>query len=314
MSDALVLLAILAAFYLHDCSLWVDRATVVFLTRGLRGWHPLQSRPLFTGGTKGLLPSFRLPPLTPVYLCPPVPTDSAPVLPLDRRLDLRTLRDDLTRFTGQALALRLLCNIFFLHLFAVVPGTMLLWSLEALWFPLLAILALLVFTIALEFRRLHARLWPDHAAARRSELIHMALYPPAALRAHDWLAHRVCSAYHPVAVAAVLCAPAVFAAFAARRLRYLRHPLPGETTHAESAAAEVDAVSHTVAAAGLDPETLLCPPPRVDATSLAYCPRCHTAYAISAGTCADCPAVALTPYVSDLQPGDVVPAHARTRA
>jgi hypothetical protein len=71
MSDSFILLLVLAGFYLHDCSLWLERDTVAFFATGLRRWRPVRPHPLLSGTNKGLLLSFRLPPLTPVYLSHP---------------------------------------------------------------------------------------------------------------------------------------------------------------------------------------------------------------------------------------------------
>jgi len=86
MSDSLVLLLVLAGFYLHDCSLWLERDTVAFVATGFRQWRPVRPHPLLSGAAKGLLPSFRLPPMTPVYLSYPwriavSPTHVCPVSP-----------------------------------------------------------------------------------------------------------------------------------------------------------------------------------------------------------------------------------------
>ena len=71
MNDSLILLLVLVGVYLHDCSLWLDRDTVAFIATGFRRWRPVRPHPLLSGAAKGLLPSFRLPPLTPVYLSYP---------------------------------------------------------------------------------------------------------------------------------------------------------------------------------------------------------------------------------------------------
>jgi hypothetical protein len=86
MSDVAVLVLVLCVFYLHDCSLWIERDTVVFLARGARRWRPMFPHRLLSGGRKGLLLSLRLPPLAPVYLAFPSrialsPTHVAPILP-----------------------------------------------------------------------------------------------------------------------------------------------------------------------------------------------------------------------------------------
>jgi len=264
----------------------------VFVTRGLRGWRFVQPHPLLSGAAKGLLLSFRLPPLTPVYLCETWPQ----VACIDSSLNLRALRDDLDRFAVCGIFLRVLCNTLFAYLFIVLPTIMLMWSVTVLWPTLLTALVVLVVPLAVEFRDLHAWLWPTNVSDRRGELAHMVLYPPAAIRAHDWIAHRLCRPYHPLAVAAVLCPSPVFAQFAARELRRLHHPLATETVQPHLRTDEIVAVRRVLEAEGLRPDNLLAPPPHVDASSVSYCPRCETAYTLSAGTCVDCPGVSLIPY------------------
>jgi len=293
MSDALVLLAVLGAFYLHDCSLWLPRDATVFLTHGLGGWRPVRPSPLLSGGEKGLILSFRWPPLAPVYLC----LGRIPAGRLSVALDVGALSQDLTRFTECASLLRILCNVLFVFLFGIVPVTVTWWSLTTLWPELLTVLVVLVVPIAVEYRDLHAWLWPVDTADRRSELAHIALYAPAALRAYDRLAHRLCASYHPLAVAALLCPPAIFRAFAGRAVRQLHHPLATESPLVDSPA-EMAAVEHLLRRAGLTAAELLRPPSRPDPSSHSFCPRCETAYAIPAGTCADCPGVALVPYLA----------------
>lgn len=291
MSDALVLLGVLAGFYLHDCSLWLPRDAVVFLTRGFQGWRPVRPSPLLSGGRKGLILSFRWPPLAPVYVCPGQRPDGGRPGPFE----VDALGQDLASFTKCAALLRVLCNLLFVYLFVVVPGAMLAWSLATLWPVLLSVLVALVVPIAAEYRDLHAWLWPAERAERRSELFHMALYAPAAMRAHDRLAQRLCAPYHPLAVAILLCSPEVFRAFAARTVRHLQHPLAAESPPPGSPV-EMAAVTQLLRRAGLTVPELLRPPARPDASSRSFCPRCEVAYALAGGTCADCQGVVLVPY------------------
>jgi hypothetical protein len=299
MSDVLVLVAILAAYYAQDCSLWLPRDAVVFF-RGLRGWRPHQPHPLLSGRAKGIVLSFRLPPLAPVYVCPGRSSSTG----RQTALSPGALERDLERFAERALHLRLLCNALFVYCFCTLPAAMLLWSLTVLWPVLLAALAVLVLSIAFGFWRLHTSLWPADASIRRSELAHMLLYPPAAMRAHDHLAHRVCVPYHPLTAAAVLCRPDVFAAFAAGELRRMLHPLATETAPTRD---EIAAVHDMLRRQNLRPGDLLQAPP-ADATSRAFCPRCLAAYAVAEGDCADCPGVGLVPHVPDVEPAATAPA------
>jgi len=292
MSDVFILLTVLAVFYAYDCSLWLPRNAVVFLTFGLRGWRPVQPHPLLSGGAKGLVVSFRLPPLTPVFLC-----EARPQVPcVGSSLDLAALRNDLACLAVCGALLRVLCNALFVYLFIVLPLAMLVWSVTVLWPTLLTALVVLVVPIAVEFRDLHAWLWPTDTSDRRSELAHIGLYPPAALRALDRIAHRLCRPYHPLAVAAVLSKPPVFAKFAARELRRLYHPLATDTAQPDLPSHEILAIRRALEAEGVRPDDLLAPPPHVDASSVSYCPRCESAYTLATGTCVDCPGVSLVQW------------------
>ncbi len=87
MSEVYVLILILYAFYLHDCSLWLERDTIAFFPRWTSGWQPRRPHPVLSGTAKGLLLSFRLPPLASVFLCYPwrvvfSPTHVGPTRPL----------------------------------------------------------------------------------------------------------------------------------------------------------------------------------------------------------------------------------------
>lgn len=306
MSDGLVLLGVLGAFYLQDCSLWLDRGATVFTTWSARRWRPVRPHAVLTGNSKGLVLSFRLPPLAPLFMCPPWhPTDTAPMSASVRfGMGLPAFRAELARFSDGAFVLRCLCNALFVYFFVVVPTAMIFWSLSALWPVLLSGLATLSLPAAFEFHDLHAWLWPTESSARRSELLHMALYPPAAIRAHGHLALRIAAPYHPIVVAAALCVPSDFTAFAGQYLRELRYPLLGDPApNIELHAAEARAVAAFLATLGVDPDSLLRPPVTADPDCLSWCPRCHAPYAISHGTCADCCGVALIPHPRDAVSG-----------
>jgi hypothetical protein len=214
-----------------------------------------------------------------------------------------SLRSDLTLLATTGRLLRVLCNTLFLYLFLVVPALLALFSLFRLWPILASVLGVLVLVIAVEFRDIHAWLWPVEKGARRSALTRMGFYPPTAIRAHDYLAHRLCAGYHPLTVAFLVCAPPVFHRFARQVVRQLHYPLAGSSPNPALAAteqwfrsAQEEAIRRALAACGLDIEAYLRPPARTGESGLAYCPRCDTEYAVAGGTCADCPGVALVSF------------------
>jgi hypothetical protein len=204
--------------------------------------------------------------------------------------------------------LRVLCNALFVYLFLVflvVPALMLFLSVARLWPALLTLLVALVLAIAIEYRRVHRRLWPVDRIERRNTLVHLCLYPPAAIRTYDALAHRLCAPYHPAAVAVVLCDAPVRDRFLRRLLLELRFSathasargIPDETTMWFRAALEAQ-LHCLLVEQGLQLAAYLDPPAQTDRSSLSYCPRCEVEYSVLAGTCSDCGGISLVAFAA----------------
>lgn len=392
MSDVYTLALVLCAFYLHDCSLWLERDTVAFFARWTSRWRPALPHPVLSGAIKGLLLSFRLPPLAPVYLCYPwraflSPTHLCPTMPpsdtehsatpqarqalqyedlqsvtvsegtvsvngrpfvrcqerhlatvladllkrliplpaparqeaitatLAATLDSDRLRSDLHTLANATFFLHILCNTLFLYLFVLSPALLAFFSLSLLWPIMLTALGMLVLTIAVEFHAIHTRLWPADTGDRRSALTRICFYPPIAIRANDFLAHRACAQYHPLAVAALLCDTPAYERFARQTVRQLHYPLvtdaPDPTVRATETwfrGAQAASMCRVLAARGRDLKEYLQPPPHTGASSLAYCPRCEAEYTVLSGTCSDCPGIALLPYNPARDPDTVASA------
>jgi hypothetical protein len=373
MSDSLLLLLVLAGFYMHDCSLWLERDTVAFIAMAFRRWRPVRPHPMLSGAAKGLLPSFRLPPLTPVYLSYPwriaispthvsaastaaatsapayayeaiqsvaatetaVTINGAPfvkcqepflatmtaeflrrLVPMSvkRRqtviakaiaagLDPGQLEKAIRSLARDGVVLRIYGNVLFVYLFVALPVAVAVLNLATTWPYLLGLLIVLAAVIAVEFWRLHAARWPTDRAARRSVLVRFCFFPPLAMRAYDFVTHRVAAHFHPVALAMVLADSRTADQVIRETLRHLRYPATSaeadpvaDATQAWFRAAEESALRTVLVARGLEPETYLAPPARVDEQSLTYCPRCETAYAVSSGMCSDCPGVVLEAF------------------
>lgn len=381
MTEIYLLLLVLFSFYLADCSLWLTRDTVVFLSTLGRAWRPTVPHALLSRKEKGLFLSFRLPPLAPVYLCRPLgvnvspqgfclappsagPEDAstAPLHPmrftelcsvtaedrtvhvnrrpyvhcqtpyqatqlarlltelaplsqdkraaslaqvLTRALDSGRIRAEVEVFRQDVLPLRILCNTLFLYLFGALPLFLAQYGPGTIYLRVLVTVILLVGTIAVEFFRIHKRHWPGERQERFATLLHFLLYPPAAIRAGDLLAHRLLPLAHPLAAAYVLCRPGTFDRFARRFLRRLYYPVPPPALEPQAAgvvawssALERDCVRAFLRAQRINGSALLQPPPRPDDQSLSYCPRCETSYTVHEGTCGDCPGVPLMPYLA----------------
>ncbi len=374
MNDSLVLVLVLVGFYLHDCSLWLERDTLAFIAAGFGRWRPVRPRPLLSGAAKGLLPSFRLPPLTPVYLsyawriaaspthvCSVSPTrmpatappyaydaieevaaadttvtvngvpfakcqepflaamtadflrrlvalsskrrDAALVKALAAALDPGRLEMAIRSLARDGFVLRVYCNLLFAYLFVGLPTAVACLNLVATWPYLLALLIVLAAVIGAEFHRLHAARWPVDRAGRRSVLVRLCFFPPLAMRAYDFLAHRIAAHFHPVALALSLADAGTADRVIRETLRHLRYPLTApdadpvaNATQAWFRATEESAIRTVLIARGLQPDMYLAPPARTDDEGLTYCPRCETAYALPSGLCHDCPGVALHAY------------------
>jgi len=78
MTEIYLLLLVVFSFYVTDCSIWLTRDTVVFLSSLGRAWRPTVPHALLSRKEKGLILSFRLPPLAPVYLCRPLGINISP--------------------------------------------------------------------------------------------------------------------------------------------------------------------------------------------------------------------------------------------
>jgi len=147
------------------------------------------------------------------------------------------------------------------------------------------------------FRRAYRVLYPDATDERFSQCLMVLLFSPAAMRAHDLLSRSLLERFHPVAVAATLCAGADFRRFARQILLDLQHPaLPlateGKPEHAAIEAAAraqtLAAVELTVRSAGATPAELTRPPLPLDPTCRAFCPRCHAQFTSPDLRCTDC--------------------------
>lgn len=234
---------------------------------------------------------------------PPSARQKAILASLAAATDIDRLRSDLTILADTAWLLRFLCNTLFLYVFLVVPALLAYLSLSLLWPILVTALGVQVLIIAVEYRDIHIWLWPEEKGARRSALSRIGFYAPNAIRAHDYLAHRACAGYHPLAVAMFICPSSVFDRFARQYVQQLHYPLAGSAVNPTATAteqwfrsAEEDAIRRALATWGLNLDTYLQAPARTEEGSLAFCPRCNTEYAVASGICADCPGVALIPY------------------
>ena len=155
----------------------------------------------------------------------------------------------------------------------------------------------------LSFYSAHSVLYPSCVKERRKRCAMMVLSPATAMRAPSTLSRNMFASFHPVAVAAVLCARQTFLEFA-RPFFLDLHSAPTESCAADSASFRTEqwfrdhlgsqllGVLHSV---GVEvAELVKAPLPDPDARS--YCPRCHSQFVLENGTCKDCGGLQLKPF------------------
>jgi hypothetical protein len=194
------------------------------------------------------------------------------------------------------LFLCLLCSALFGYLFVFVPIAVLQdlsWSFLryiGVWFFLVAL-------TALEFTRAWRLILPREGGSLFKQVLLMLVWPANAMHARNLLFRSLLSAYHPLAVARVLCRDATFTDFARHVLLDLRYPMPPVCPVDDPAAAQTERwfreklsaeLTAVVQKAGLDVEALCRPPAPEAAECRTCCPRCRGQYVLAAGTCWTC--------------------------
>lgn len=211
-------------------------------------------------------------------------------------------------FGKQSRILQFACNGLFAYLFLVVPLVVLLKGIVPTWPFLLVILLYFTSLISIEYWLLHRTLYPREREARWTRTLTMLISPPSAIRARDELSRDLLAAFDPVAVAKALCSRTEFEKLTARVIRALEHPLPTPSPGPQNDAALTEAyfraelrraLDAMLLEASEDPAYLSEVPERDSPDCHSYCPRCQAQYTEGAGTCADCPGLALQPFPDD---------------
>lgn len=212
---------------------------------------------------------------------------------LERSLDENDAAARLARFRSASLPLRVTASLLVLHLVGIAPAVALGRGLAGTWPWLLAGAVVLAAATVVFWARAHAAVRGERAGA--SELVALALTPPAAARGLDLLARDLFAGLHPEVVLRVACTAEVATRGIALAVRDARFPLPGDAP--DEAAAEIAAAHHeawrralevAVRRWGLDPEVLSGPPERGTGEVVAYCRRCGVGFTVAEGACADC--------------------------
>ncbi|HMS15215.1 MAG TPA: hypothetical protein PKA37_00135 [Planctomycetota bacterium] len=214
---------------------------------------------------------------------------------LDRALDLSAI---LSRHADAKIwdfPLRILTNLFTIHLLIVIPIALLTQGILASWHWLLPIAALLMVATVIVFLLAHRRLHPRDPGSRVQHAFLMLIFPPAACRAHDVLALDLFAGFHPVAIGAALLNKEDQVGWFSERLRDLSYPLfPTAPDGPEGKAVESfrilhrERVRHFVERLGFSSAILEeSAPPNPDGAK-SYCPRCHAGFIELPWECATC--------------------------
>ena len=211
----------------------------------------------------------------------------------------RTRLDRAVKVSRPALVV---CNLFFVFLFAVAPVLVRFFGLAPLIWPVVGALYGLAAVVSVLFYLAHRSLYPDERGERVLDVVKMMLCPPLAIRAVDMLTADAAGRASPLVVATTL-APEESAAFIRHFVRDLANPLARGTadplaeriaawhlaTHRELAVAHVERAAPEIAAA-------LFEPPEREGESEVWCPRCLAQFSEDHGTCPDCEGVGLARF------------------
>jgi hypothetical protein len=221
---------------------------------------------------------------------------------IEALLDSGAIEERLAAHRQHAGTVRWHSNLLLVYLFLLAPALILWRGLSLTWPFLLAALLLQMWLIVWRFRRAHRQLYPADSETRFAATITIVLSPMAAMRAPDVLIQDLLSEFHPLAVARVVCAPAIFEPLAARTLREAFYPLP-EEEDAGDLPEEAKwweerwrvALKRFVEKHVGKTDAILGAPPPEDACR-SYCPRCWSQYVVESGGCSDCGGLPLRPF------------------
>jgi hypothetical protein len=197
-----------------------------------------------------------------------------------QRFNLEKLDERLERYAKSAAYLETACFSLFFFVLLLAPAAVFFLGLSRTWFALLLYLVLSSAAIVWLFVAAYRRTYPER---RRWPLQHMATLgfsPFAGIRANDLLVADLAAEFHPVAVAQRLLPEEEFRSFARGELRKARF------LHSDEFLLRF--FFGFLPRHGVDPDSLLAPPPKKDRVSQSYCPVCLTEYVIAEGTCQDC--------------------------
>jgi hypothetical protein len=224
-----------------------------------------------------------------------------------RMTDAGRVRRELRRyalFAGPLGALRWQAHLLFAVVFGLLPSTVAVLPMRPFLPAGLVLLAGLLAIQVATFFYAHRRLRPRARGERWRSLLTMVFTPTASIRACDMVGKELLAAYHPLALAAVLCRGEERRRFARRVLLDYLHPMEPRHWSADADERAVTDGWHEmvlarlkalVRGAGMHAGELTAPPVMRDGSAKTYCPRCDGEYLVAEGTCSYCGGVVLKP-------------------
>jgi hypothetical protein len=291
MSDTAMLALAVVLIYLSECVTLLPAGAAAFRRAWLREWAVVAPWELFGGLRSSLLPGNPLPPLGTAVAC--IPADGRPA-----SLDHRAFRLKVDAFTSAARPLLVACNVLWAWLFLGLPAAAILTSLVVTWPYLAGGTFLLTAVCAILFGRAWRELDPLLGGAPLQHTATIALVPTTAIRAADLLARGLGEGVHPLAAALALLPRDGFTGYARRFHFDAIHRDPASTALPSPwfDESQRDAIERFLSSNGAAPEQLLLAPVPTDEHSRTFCPRCHTQFTVTEGTCKDCGGITLARF------------------
>ena len=223
---------------------------------------------------------------------------------LEKSYDEKAIKKKFRLFKKKTLFLRILCNLFFLYLFGIIPYFLLFGNFIYLYLPLLAIMISFMGAISVESYFINKSMFFSHCHKQLGNIIRTFLYPFAAVRALDNISIKIFEEFDILACASILCSPESFKDISGKILRDLYNPLQPICPKEDSRAVFAEEwyrkeytkiVERFIGSKNIAITDLTKPELNSKEGAFSYCPRCLTLYSKDSGVCPDCSGINLRP-------------------
>jgi len=222
---------------------------------------------------------------------------------IQETFDIETAKQKIEAYNSKSYMLRACCNLLFIYIFLIVPLLIYFYGTIKLFVSLLIIMYLLSISVSVIFYSIHKIFYPTEKGERMVDVVKMVIFPPTAIRAHDFISLNLLINYHPLTVAKILCDTINFSCFSKNVLIDLKYSLVNnfeneQTTlinkwHKHNLRKHVDAFLYNN---NVDVRNLLAAPLQENPSCKSYCPRCEAQYTLQQGSCSTCGSIALIPF------------------